>query len=380
MRQISKSALLLLFFIPHLAFSAYFAQPAYLAASRIAGNQTFTYLNFTPDNVSAYYLVSMGGEEKFLVWVHPVLPMEGLFVAAEPVLEESHAASILAQMYSSNGADISALLQLGQTHALVQKFSASRKSDERKCDIYLGLDEHNCTDFDSCQKACYSRTSFCQPLALGIGRPLIGAIMNYSDGKRNITSLLETEEVIYALLMANQSAGNFDAYWQAVLAIDANAGKINSNPLFTAYQLCYPINASALSAAKQLLASMRAKAYPLLAVKTRARDYTEFARARWNNSLPIIVQGEIPGRAGASNFSLIPLARQAGGAAFIANMIGPFDESSLQLAAALAALSGVGIGIAMAVAYAIVRHSPRSGGASRSARQKPSSAKPDGAP
>jgi hypothetical protein len=246
-------------------------------------NETFSYSIFSEDGSISYYLVSIDGQERLIVRASPAPDGMPGAVVAVPVVENSTAAGVLRKILEKNGSNESALGNLASVHLLLKNFSSSRQPGEHKCDILIGMDEHNCTDFLSCQKACYSRTSFCQPLAIGIGRPLINAMFDYSNGTKNLTVLLAEEDSLYAALSSQKTPQNLDAYLDTLTAINLQATRINDNPLFYDYQMCFPpgYNMASLTRAKLEMLSIHSKAMPILQSGEQGRLMAEFAKARF---------------------------------------------------------------------------------------------------
>ncbi len=270
--------------LPIFASAEYDGVAGALIFQMLLPNETFSYSNFTEGEV-AYYLVSIGGTERFLVRVGPV-PPEGRgqpLLAAEPVLEASSAVAALKKIRWQNGSNLSELDKLESIHLLIAAFESSRTPGEHKCDILIGMDEHHCIDFESCQKSCYSRTSFCQPLALGIGRPLIEAMFDYSNGTKNLTLLLAEEDARHAALSSQRTAQNLDDYLSTLTAINVQATKINNNMVFYGYQICFPPNydMASLTRAKLELLSIYAKAIPILRADEEGRQMAESASSRY---------------------------------------------------------------------------------------------------
>ncbi|MCX8174878.1 MAG: hypothetical protein N3E51_01595 [Candidatus Micrarchaeota archaeon] len=191
----------------------------------------FSIENFTYGQGQAYAIVSAGEVYAILV---PKFP---LFMP-EPLTQREEIESALYSYYISKGRSPRAIEGFSQIHAKIRGISASYDAGEDKCRILLGTDRHPCFDFDSCQKACYSVTSFCLPLALGSGRNFIGYISEFENASSALNLSYAVEQEAYSNLTANSSRQNVLAYISAIEGIKNASYRAYASPFYWQYQIC----------------------------------------------------------------------------------------------------------------------------------------------
>lgn len=191
----------------------------------------FTLFNFTHQGNNAEVYI-MGGQIQAIL-----MPTEN--GTLEPVTREPELEAALEGYYSSQGYSMFALAKLIDVHKTLQNISKNYEPGEAKCRVITGTDRTACVDYDSCQRACYTVTSFCQPIALGVGKPLINEIWAFSNSSKQLAKVYGDENVSYTAFSANASRENAEKYLQAISEINKAATKASKNLLYSDFSYCY---------------------------------------------------------------------------------------------------------------------------------------------
>jgi hypothetical protein len=219
-----KSILLLL-----LLCGAAFCAP-YPFAQFAPPNSSYSVTQFPYSNQTAQALV-LNGSELYAIFVP-------LGSGLAPVTDAGELQSALYDYYSYLGYSPEALNGLAAVHQGMAAANQSRAAGEADCRRILGTDTHPCTDFDSCQKACYSVTSFCQQVALGAGSDFINTIWQFENESRALGQAYGNESRAFAAFEANSSQQNAEAYLGSLDEINVAATSASSNQLFYGYSYC----------------------------------------------------------------------------------------------------------------------------------------------
>ena len=97
-----------------------------------------------------------------------------------------------------------------------------------ECLRMMGLEKELCGSYDSCQKACYSSTGFCMPIALNIGQPHIYDVWRYSNMTKNIRDAIADAKNSYFRLQEESDSSNFEQYknnYQKIIDADGELSR-----------------------------------------------------------------------------------------------------------------------------------------------------------
>lgn len=195
-------------------------------------NSSYEIYNFTVQNATLRAILVRG--EPYAV-VTGAFPLIGVQAATG----QSDLEYYLYHFHLSKGKSPDAIRQLAIVHTGFETIAGKQVAGENKCRVLTGTDRHECNDFDSCQKSCYSVTSFCQPIALGAGRPFINTIWEFENNSRDLSLAYKAENESYSLLVKNSSKENAEGYLDAVSELNRAATKAYSNQLYYGYSYCF---------------------------------------------------------------------------------------------------------------------------------------------
>ena len=102
--------------------------------------------------------------------------------------------------------------QFAAVHQGIISISNEYKEGVAKCRILTGTDTRPCTDFESCQRACYAVTSFCLPVALGAGRTFVNVIWGFENDSTALDIAYAQENSSYAVFSSSKTKENMAAY------------------------------------------------------------------------------------------------------------------------------------------------------------------------
>ncbi|MFA6214040.1 MAG: hypothetical protein WC717_02065 [Candidatus Micrarchaeia archaeon] len=205
----------------------------------------------------------------------------GLFAPSFPILEDrpltapDEIAGALEAYYLSLGN--SPNLTYDDIHAGIVSVSGNRDKGEAKCRVLTGTDRTACTSFDTCQKACYSVTSFCLPIALGVGRSFVDEIWEFENSSLALDFAYLNESMAYA---ATQDGITYMEAWRyidSLAALNRAATRASGSDLYDGYSYCFePDYALPVITNMQLLAQKRyLSAEPFFALDERAKKVRE---------------------------------------------------------------------------------------------------------
>ena len=169
----------------------------------------------------------------------------------------------LVSYYASKSITPALYSNLSQVLPHMLAFNASR--NESDCDKLTGMDTRDCHDRDSCQKACYAITSFCQTIAIGSGWYFIDAMLEFNNDTARADNLSGQFEPVFTEAAESPSLQTIDSALALVLETNVLASKLRQNPLYSAFAICpQTMSFYDLREAKAILVDTRAAALPLL--------------------------------------------------------------------------------------------------------------------
>ena len=190
----------------------------------------FTIEDFSFQGTPAYAIVS-GGEPY------------GIFVRSSPqpraVTGEKELQSALYSYYVSEGYSPRPISELGTIHGGIKNASTAYLDGEAKCRVLTGTDRYECHDFDSCLLACYSVTSFCQPIALAVGKPFINEIWKFENSSSTLGGAYGIESQAFENLSSNASDYNVRFYLYSIDRVAWAAQTAASSQLYYGYSYCF---------------------------------------------------------------------------------------------------------------------------------------------
>lgn len=227
------SALLLLLaasMLPSFADTPY--SVAYQASFIVPKGFDYAVVNSTLNGSSAYIVLS--SNQVFAVLFPGAL--QGKF---EPSTDAAEIERALQSYYYSLGHSPDAALGIGEVHAKIRATERTHKAGEAACRVLLGTDRFACNSFDSCQKACYSVTSFCLPVALGADRPFINTIWAFENSSIGLDAAYREEEAAYSAWQNNSTAQALGSYLESIGEINRAATAASQSPLYDWYSYCF---------------------------------------------------------------------------------------------------------------------------------------------
>ena len=249
----------------------------------------------------------------------------GIFVSGVPLLEDrpltapDEIENALTAYYSSQG--YSPNITFTDVHLGLLSIMANREKGEAKCRILTGTDRTDCTSFETCQKACYSVTSFCLNIALGSGRPFVNEIWKFENNSRALSSAYLNESVAYSAMLDGISPEEARAYLNTLIDVNRAATAASKSALFDGYSYCFePDYALPVITNMQLTAQKRfAQSEPFFTlydkaklVRSRTFSALEFESAQSKDELAAqaakdaALEGDAPANASSQNASAPP--------------------------------------------------------------------------
>ena len=193
------------------------------------GTQQFTFRNRTAqamivDNTVLYAFFA------------PVAPYS---TTLAPLTQQQDILEADRSYYSSLGYSPGALSALPGVHQGILSIRDSRLAGEAACRILLGTDRNPCTNFTTCQYACYSVTSFCMVEALGAGRDFINLVWDFENNSILLGRAYDAENSSFAAYSQDSSPQSAYAYLQSLYNLNTAATSAASSPLYTWYSYCF---------------------------------------------------------------------------------------------------------------------------------------------
>jgi hypothetical protein len=210
------------------------AQPAYPFSFFVPQNASYYLTKFTHEDQTAQALI-VNGNTLYAIF----MPKTTYSTNIEPLTDKQQIASALRSYYSFFGYSEDAVKSFSSVHGGIAATANASKPGENRCRILLGTDRHMCVDFVSCQKACYSVTSFCQVVALGSGQPFINLIWQFENDSRALDRAYAQEQEAYAAFAQNPSANASAAYLLSLQNLNVAATRAASSPLYYDYSYCF---------------------------------------------------------------------------------------------------------------------------------------------
>jgi hypothetical protein len=191
----------------------------------------FTILNFTFKNSSAHAIVSLGEVRAIIA------PSQSHML--EPITNQAELESAIYALYLSLGLSPNSTDEFSSVHENLTSLSQKRSSGESECRRLLGTDHFECASYDSCQKACYSVTSFCIRFALGIGRDFVNEVWAFENNTFYLDQAYEREQAAYAQFRANSTRESALSYLSSLKDINRAATRSASSMLYSDYSFCF---------------------------------------------------------------------------------------------------------------------------------------------
>ncbi|MCX6770131.1 MAG: hypothetical protein NT051_05675, partial [Candidatus Micrarchaeota archaeon] len=146
----------------------------------------------------------------------------------------------LSGYYAAIGYSPAEASKLSQVHAGILSLRSSKNPGEAECKRLLGTDRNPCTSYDSCQRACYTVTSFCREIALNVGKPFIYNIWEFENHTLAVNAAYDAEALAYNSLSSNFTPKKAEAYALITGKLLSASQKASRSPIFEQYQLCAP--------------------------------------------------------------------------------------------------------------------------------------------
>jgi hypothetical protein len=200
------------------------------AAQAVPSNQSFAVHPFPYAGTTGFVVLSNG--EAYAVFASGVPVLEG-----QPLTDAANIEGALAAYYSSQG--YSPNLTFSDVHAGIESVSDNYQPGEAKCRVLTGTDRTKCIDFESCQRACYSVTSFCQPIALGTGRVFIDEIWKFENSSLGLDKAYLGEQVAHSALPDGITHEEALAYLDSLVTLNRAATQASNSQLYDAYSYCF---------------------------------------------------------------------------------------------------------------------------------------------
>jgi len=210
------------------------APPAYPFPFFVPQNASYSLTKFPHENQTAQALI-VNGNTLYSIF----MPKTAHSTSIEPLTDKGEIASALRNYYSFFGYSEDAVKSFSSVHEGIVATAKSSDAGEGRCRILLGTDRHECIDFDSCQKACYSVTSFCQVVALGSGQPFINIIWQFENDSRSLDEAYAREQSAYGAFEGKTSANASTDYLLALQNLNVAATRAASSPLYYDYSYCF---------------------------------------------------------------------------------------------------------------------------------------------
>ena len=206
-----------------------------------AGLPSFPYNQFVPENMS-YSLVSFEHQNQTCQALVVQQQIYAIFAPGasyqfEPISNIDALKAPLYSYYLSRGYSPDSVQQLSAVHAGIDSIRNASKPGEQKCRTLLGTDRLPCDSFEDCLQACYSVTSFCQPVALGAGRDFVDAMWQFENESKLLDQAYANESAAYSRISAGNSGPA--SYLYSLEQINRVSTTASANPLFYGYSYCF---------------------------------------------------------------------------------------------------------------------------------------------
>jgi hypothetical protein len=190
----------------------------------------FSIQPFNLSSSQGYAVVS--GNEVYGIFVSGMPFLENRPITAPDEIENALTAYYVSQGYSPN-------ISFSDVHSGLMSIMPNHEKGEAKCRILTGTDRTACTDFESCQKACYSVTSFCLSIALGSGRTFVNEIWKFENGSLALDSAYLNESTAYSTLLDGITHEEARAYLDTLIGVNRAATSASKSALYDGYSYCF---------------------------------------------------------------------------------------------------------------------------------------------
>lgn len=135
--------------------------------------------------------------------------------------------------------------ETGDILVALLEFNESREPQEGQCKLWTGIDRHECTDPQSCLRACFS-TPLGNQVATGVGWPFVYVVWEFANQSRDMDANISS--AIRHIHAIDSRSGDIDYHLKD---LDLNLKEIQNattnltqSPLFDKwrYSFCWPIN------------------------------------------------------------------------------------------------------------------------------------------
>jgi hypothetical protein len=157
----------------------------------------------------------------------------------QPITDAARLAASIRCHYIAKQHDEDLLPVFSAVHKEADRLRTMHIRGEAGCRILLGTDRTACVSFETCQRACYSVTSFCQPVALGAGRNFVNTMWMFENDSRALEAAYDAENASYAAFAEDMSQERALAYLDAVGNAGADAERAAGSQLFYEYSFCF---------------------------------------------------------------------------------------------------------------------------------------------
>ena len=234
------------------------------AAFAVPGNQLVSVQPFTIKDSQAFAVAS--NNEVYGIFVSGLPFIEDRPITAPDEIENALTTYYASQGYSSN-------ISFIDVHEGLMSIMANHEKGEAKCRILTGTDRTACTDFESCQKACYSVTSFCLNIALGSGRVFVNEIWKFENDSRALDAMYLNESTAYSTLLDGITPDEARTYLNTLIGVNRAATTASKSALYDGYSYCFkPDYALPVITNMQLTAQKRyAQSEPFFTLTEKAK-------------------------------------------------------------------------------------------------------------
>jgi len=200
------------------------------AAFSVPHGQAFTIQPFPFKDTEAFAVVS--NNEVYGIFASGFPILENKPLSAPDDIENALAAYYTHKGYSQN-------LSFTDVHSGLLSIMANHEKGEAKCRILTGTDRTECKDFESCQKACYSVTSFCLSIALGTGRAFVNEIWKFENDSLALDAAYLNESTAYSPLLDGITPEEAKTYLNTLIGLNRAATTASKSPLYDGYSYCF---------------------------------------------------------------------------------------------------------------------------------------------
>ncbi len=174
--------------------------------------------------------------------------------------------------------------EMGEILAKVLEFNQSREPQESACKLSTGQDRFDCSDLESCLRACYS--PMCSPVAQGVGWPFVRSLWHFSNNTKamdsNVSAIITNIDEIET--RSQDAEVLFDELEEHLTAIQNASTEISQSPIFDSwrYSFCWPIkyNRTSIITAKVLTRRLKERMSIFFIIPKEAQAMVESGEKR----------------------------------------------------------------------------------------------------